>query len=800
MNMNFLKNKTGTQHTNSLSPKRKWGMLAILSLALAVIILDTTVLNVALSYIIADLKTNIQNIQWVITIYSLTIAALTVTGGRLGDIFGRKRMFLVGAVLFAIGSFIASISNSVGILILGESLIEGIGAALMMPATASLVVSNFKGRERAIAFGIWGGVAGAASAIGPILGGYLTTHFDWRWGFRINLFVVAIILIGSFLIVEAKDQKEKPELDWLGVFLSATGMLSFIFGIIEASRYGWWKAKEVFSVNGHLFHLPGDLSITPYAVTVGILILTGFILWEKYREKNNHTPLVSPHLFKNKQFTAGILTVTLLSLGQTGLIFVLPVFLQSVRGLNAFETGLSLLPMSLAILITAPLGAALGKKIKPKYLIHTGLFISIISYLVLYFTLDVDTTRTQMIPGLALFGVGMGLVMSHISNLTLSAVSVQEAGEASGVNNTLRQVGATFGSAIIGTILLATLSTSLGNQVYASTVIPENVKPVLAEKLSKQSSQVEFGGYHDSTLPENLKSEIVSISHKATVEANKKSLLYGAFFAMLGFFGSFLLPKNSQKPQELSVQPDFIPEPPKKKKTLSDSLTPSLIAELIHVEEKRKEQGLPGIYADIRYAIDVLSEGKSLAEQADPRTLQARILFEKGWGKELGFSDFETYLKSIPMVPDSLVQSSETFPFLVLVDAHITALRASELLGVQIKGNHQTPDMAALRTTGATYWIRCQDGSKNRGMSTAEAVQNFLPGEQGLNEIEGLSLLAQHSDIIDHSYIDLPQSSHEGFEDNSACLGKWNQVPGMRWRWNDYPDKRCGAASKLKEI
>lgn len=791
----FQKMRTKPNPEN-LSPLRKWGMLFVLSLALGVIILDTTVLNVALSYIIKDLNTNIQNIQWVITIYSLTMAALTVTGGRLGDIFGRKKMFLVGAVLFAIGSFIASISHSVGILIWGESLIEGIGASLMMPATASLLVANFRGKERAIAFGVWGGVAGAASAIGPILGGYLTTHYDWRWGFRINLFVVAFILLASFLIVESRDKKEKPEFDWLGVLLSSTGMLSFVFGIIEASRYGWWKAKEVFSIQSHLFSLPGDLSVTPYAVGIGIVIIFLFILWEKYREENNHTPLVSPRLFKNKQFTAGIVTVSLLSLGQTGLIFSLPVFLQSVQGLNAFETGMSLLPMSLSLLITAPLGAVLGRKIKPKYIIHAGLLLNSISYIILHFTLNVNTTRADLIPGLALFGIGMGLVMSHVSNITLSAVSVEEAGEASGVNNTLRQVGSTLGSAIIGTVLLAALSTSLSDRVYASNVIPESYKPQLAEQISKQSSQVEFGGYHDNKLPENLKTEIVSISHEATVTANRTSLLYGAFFAFLGFLASFLIPSHPQKPQELSVH-EYSSSGNDKKENESDSLTPALLAELIHTEERRKQAGFPGIYSDIRYAIDVLNSGESLTENGNQKTVQARNLYEAGWGKALGFSDFESYLKTIPPVPDSLQNSSDEFPLLILVDARVAVTNACQLLGVVLKGNHQTHQMAALRTTGQVYWIRCQAGEKNLGISTSEAITHFAYNEQGLNEIEGLSLMAQHPSLMGQHYIDLPQSSHEGFEGNSACLGLWSKTPGLRWRWDDHADKRCGVASKL---
>lgn len=222
----------------------KWASLFVLGMALAIIIIDTTLLNVSLSTIIREFDTNIQSIQWVITAYSLTLAALTITGGRIGDLFGRKRMFMAGAVIFAIGSLVASFSNSVGTLLIGESIIEGVGAALMMPATASLLVANYQGRDRGIAFGVWGGIAGAASAVGPLLGGYLTNNYSWRWGFRINIVVVALLLLGSFLIRESRDTKDKPKLDFLGVLLSSTGLLAIVFGIIESSTYGWFVAQK----------------------------------------------------------------------------------------------------------------------------------------------------------------------------------------------------------------------------------------------------------------------------------------------------------------------------------------------------------------------------------------------------------------------------------------------------------------------------------------------------------------------------------------------------------------------------
>src|SRR5438046_8824087 len=202
---------------------KKWLPLSVLCLAIAIIIIDSTLLNVSLSTLVRELHTNLQSLQWVISAYALMLAALTVTGGRMGDLFGRKRMFQLGAIIFAAGSFVASISRNVPVLLIGESIIEGVGAALMMPATASLLVAKYRGHDRALAFGIWGAVAAAASAVGPILGGFLTTHFSWRWGFRINLFVVALLLIGS-MIIDDRQEREGKGIDWIGVLLSAAGL------------------------------------------------------------------------------------------------------------------------------------------------------------------------------------------------------------------------------------------------------------------------------------------------------------------------------------------------------------------------------------------------------------------------------------------------------------------------------------------------------------------------------------------------------------------------------------------------
>jgi EmrB/QacA subfamily drug resistance transporter len=525
---------------------RKWGSLLVLSLALAIIIIDTTLLNVSLETLIRELHTTLQSLQWVISAYSLTLAALTVTGGRLGDLFGRKRMFRLGAVLFAVGSFIASISNSVPTLIVGESIIEGIGAAMMMPATASLLVAKYRGHDRAIAFGIWGGVAAAASAVGPILGGFLTTHFSWRWGFRINVFVVAILLLGSVVIGDEPVAGRK-KVGGFGVLLSALGLFTIVFGIIEASSYGWVHATQPFTVAGREVPL-GGLSITPFALLLGLLILAGFVLWERRVESRGGTPIVSPHLFRNTAFVSGASVIGVIMLGQNGLIFSLPVFLQSVRGLDPFRTGLTLLPMSILLFVTSPTAAALSKKIPPKRLVQIGLAINFCALLILRLAFGVEIPLIALIPGLALYGLGMGLVQSQINNLTLSAVPVSEAGEASGVTNTFRQIGLSLGAAIIGSVLLTSIVTDLQSAVQTSGRIPPAVRPGLEETLRRQASGLAFGanGIFDP-LPPDARREMNAARRVAVTDGNRRALLYGAGFVLLGLLVSTRLSLQAQE-------------------------------------------------------------------------------------------------------------------------------------------------------------------------------------------------------------------------------------------------------------
>ncbi len=522
----------------------KWVPLFVMSLALVIMLLDTTILNVTMRTIITELDTTLQKFQWVISAYSLVLASFTITGGRLGDIFGRKRMFVIGAIVFASGSFITSISRDVNTMIFGEAIVAGAGAAMMLPATATLLRTSYQGHDRRIAFGVWGAIAAAAAALGPLVGGWLTTNYSWRWAFRINVFVVVLLVLGSRLIHETRDQNKDRSLDYVGVLLSAAGLFCLVFGFIEASTYGWLWEKRPFALFGRTLPLRG-ISVTPLCIFAGLCVLSAFALWEGRMRRLGRAPLVSLDLFRNNLFITGTSISAIIALGQAGLTFSIPVYLQAVLKLDPIHTGLALMPLTGAILIAAPFSAFASKHIAPKRIIQAGILADACGFVVMRHSLHVGASPWDLAPGLALFGVGLGLMIAQTSNLALSSVAAEDTGEASGVNTSMRLTGSALGSAILGAIMISALAANLVSGVNESSVIPETWKSPISKAVEDRTSSVEFGGpdaLTDSQLPDPVKDELRLLSNEATVGAGRTSLAYGAVLVLAALLISVKLP------------------------------------------------------------------------------------------------------------------------------------------------------------------------------------------------------------------------------------------------------------------
>jgi EmrB/QacA subfamily drug resistance transporter len=459
---------------------RRWLSLAVLILALVLIVMDNTVLNVAIPTMVRELHTSLASIQWVIAGYSLTFASLLVIGGRLGDLYGPRRTFMVGAALFGVGSALASVSTSVGVLIIGESVIEGVGAALMMPASLSIISNTFKGHERATAFAAWGAVMGAGMAFGPVVGGYLTTYHSWRWAFRINVLVAPIAVAGAYLLVRRDDATGRHErLDLPGALLIGSGTFSLVFGISQSETYGWSDP------------------VIPLAFVVAAVALVSFVLLERRKEQAGTGPLFEFGQLRHLRFRYGLVAQLVLAMGQMGQFFVLPVFLQDVKHLTPATNGLWMLPVGLAILVFAQVGGRLTRVVGTTTLVRVGLVLNAVGLLGMALLLRPDVTFLRLLPAFTVFGIGVGLASSQLTNLILSEIAADKAGVASGANTTVRQVGSALGVAVMGAILasgglassariaLLVAAAILGTGAALAFLIPPDRRPVADTELGR---------------------------------------------------------------------------------------------------------------------------------------------------------------------------------------------------------------------------------------------------------------------------------------------------------------------------
>ncbi|HSW88294.1 MAG TPA: DHA2 family efflux MFS transporter permease subunit [Candidatus Saccharimonadales bacterium] len=524
--------------------KNRWFALVFLSLGLAIVIIDNSVLNVAIPYILRDLHTSFDAIQWVISGYALIIATVLITIGRLGDLIGRKKVFLLGTILFAIGSFIASVAPNAQILFLGEAFIEAIGAAMMLTSSLALLATEFQGKERSLAFGVWGSVAGASATIGPMLGGYLTSHYSWRWSLRINVIVTIIAILGSIFIKEARGQGEK-RFDWFGTLFSGLGLFGLVFGFIEGQKYGWMRPNEVFSIGG--WQWPFSISVIPISFALGSLALLLFCMTEYSIEKRGGSPLLKLSMFKSRGFSFGMLALGIAMLGQFGMFLILPIFLQNVLRFDAFMTGIVFLPVSLAIAVFGPLSGVVAAKIGPKWVVTSGMFISVAGIFILGQSLNIHSTGWSLAPGLLLFGIGIGMPMAQLTNVILSSVPLSLAGESSAASATIRQVGTSIGIAVIGVVLASSLTANITNTINSDTVIPVIEKTTMLHQVMHVSLESGKKVIFSSKTPTYVANAVNRDIDQSMVTASKTAMNVALFFVFIGAFFSLFIPNTKPR-------------------------------------------------------------------------------------------------------------------------------------------------------------------------------------------------------------------------------------------------------------
>jgi EmrB/QacA subfamily drug resistance transporter len=541
---------------------RRWITLAILLIAVLIVALDSTVLNVAIPTILREFHTTLPSLQWVIAGYSLTFAALLIIGGRLGDIFGARRMFIIGAALFGVGSLIASVSTGVVTLVVGEAIIEGAGASLMLPATMSILSNTFVGRERATAFSAWGAALGAAVAFGPLIGGFLTTNYSWRWAFRINVIAAPIAIIGALLFMRKSPlSKVRERIDIPGALLIASGMFMLVFAISEGATYGWFDPKKAFAVVGtDLWPKSMPFSVVPLAFLLAAVLLYAFYRVQVAKERAGTGPLFEFSNLRRPAFGFGTTTLMLLAMGQVAYLFVLSVVLQDGRHLSALDTGLWLVPTGLAIVAGSQLGNWLTRRIGTTNVVRSGLVLMAVGLGAGAIAVGPSLSFVTLLPGLILVGAGIGFAGSQLNNVILADVPVHRAGAASGANTTVRMIGSSLGIAVISSLLTTqTISHAVG-EVARAVSLPPLVR-------SQAITQIHRGGVNFAPLrglsPANTATLHVAIDH-AVVSGARVPLIFAAvvlaFAAALSFFIPQVGPRGSlqsgatDEETELAVQ------------------------------------------------------------------------------------------------------------------------------------------------------------------------------------------------------------------------------------------------------
>jgi EmrB/QacA subfamily drug resistance transporter len=521
----------------------KRSALLVLAAAQFLMVLDAAVMNVSISQLVADFDTTVTTIQAVITLYALVMAALFMTGGKLGDVLGRRRVFTIGLVVYGLGSLVTAISWSVPVLALGWSVLEGVGAAMVLPALYALVAGNFEGRERAAAYGALGGVAGAAIAVGPILGGWVTSELTWRLVFAGEVVIaVGIVIATPRVLRDAPRVGAAPQLDWIGSGLSALGLGLVVFGVLQASTWGWIEPRDSPIE-------PFGFALTPFVIAAGAVLLAGFRAWERRRQARQLGPLVHFGLFEHPALRGGLASLLGQNVVLMGVFFAVPLYLQIVQGFDAFETGLRMLPTSVALFVTALLGARLASRLAPRTIVRGGFVCLLAAVAFLLATIDPQIDTLAFGIAMAVLGVGMGLVVSQLGNVVQSAVREEDRSEAGGLQNTAQQLGSSLGTALIGAIVITGLANAFGANVADNPQLARSVQQQVSVRLESSVSFVSTEAFEQGAsragVSEQQTQVLVDDYETAQLQALKLGLLACGFVALASLLlGTRNLPRR----------------------------------------------------------------------------------------------------------------------------------------------------------------------------------------------------------------------------------------------------------------
>ncbi len=525
---------------------KKWMAIIILAVAQFVMVLDSTVMNVSMSTVASDLGTTITGMQAAITFYTLTMAALMLTGAKLGDIWGRIGAFRIGAVVYGIGSLITGLSGSLGMLMFGWSLVEGLGAILVIPAIAALTAINYKGKDRIVAFSIIGAVSGLAAALGPLIGGYVTTYLSWRYVFYAETVVMVGVLLLSSKLIDAKVTR-KPKLNISGAILSASGMGILVFGILQSKTWGWVQPMAKPEINGQEI-APFGISLVAYLILAGSLILWAFFNQQRRLEEQGKDGLLKMSLLKLPVLKSGLRVLASQYFVIAAVFFTVPVYLQTLLGYDALETGIKILPLSLGLVLCSVLGSKLVVKHSSRKVVRLGQVVLVIGTTVLFTTLKPEIDGTTFAIGMFLTGAGLGLLASQLGNINMSAVGKEDSAQAGGLQGTFQNLGSSLGTALIGSVFIASLLSNFNTAINQSQ-LPADVKTQITQNTENNgigiltADQVVTAAT-DNGLSQTEAEEISSIYQDAEIQGLKQAMFFLSIVGLLSIILSRDLPSK----------------------------------------------------------------------------------------------------------------------------------------------------------------------------------------------------------------------------------------------------------------
>jgi len=525
----------------SPSDRRKWFGLVVISIAVALIIVDSTIVNVAIPSIVDDLGISSTQVQWVQESYTLVFAALLIVFGTLADRFGRRRMLLIGVVVFGGASVFAAIAPTGDLLILSR-VIQGVGGAMILPTTLSIINATFRGRDRAIAFAVWGSTIGGMVAVGPLLGGWLTTDFSWRWAFGINVPLGILIIVGLLLFVSESREPATDRIDVVGAVLSILTSASLVYGLIEGRSLGWWLTDNPLVIGDWTW--PFTLSPVPVALMVTVVAGVAFVLWGRHRMRQGRSTIIAFSLFSLPSFRNGNIAALIVSLGEFGIILSLPIWLQFVLGYSALQTGLILLALAIGSFVASGFAGAFGNRVAPVLIVRVGIVAEIIGVAGIGLVVGPATEWFAIVPFLFVYGFGVGLATAQLTGVVLKDVPVEQSGQGSGTQSTARQIGSALGIAVLGTILFVSTASVLDGRL-------EDAGVPSAQRDALVTSVVDSSGAAIAGLDANPATATVAEDARIALSDGTRSAAFAAAgFLAVGFLATLSLGAGRREDRE----------------------------------------------------------------------------------------------------------------------------------------------------------------------------------------------------------------------------------------------------------